>query len=98
MSLSLAVFLVVACGLGAGALGGALTYWALLRLLRMLEYRLSDVEERVVREVKIRAAEKSLQNRKQETGLEEWAKNEVDKTQAKPVSTFTDWYKSRMTK
>lgn len=93
MSQVIIVSLLILCGLLAGTVGAALTHWSLIRALRMLEYRLEDLDGRVVREVKIRASEKSREVVNADKKLEEWAREtKVDP----PVPNYADWRRSKM--
>jgi hypothetical protein len=88
-------FLLILCGLLAGTVGAALTHWNILRVLRMLEYRLEDLDGRVVREVKIRASEKSREVKGADKNLELWAAEQKPDTSIKAPS-FMDWRQSKM--
>lgn len=82
------------CGLIAGGCAALFTTWALKRFTIELEYRLADVEDRVTREVKKRAAEASNAKQKVDQTLEEWAKGQKNPSE----NSFTNWYKSKMVK
>jgi len=47
------------CGLAGGCSSYLIIHWAHIRFQRQLEYRVEDLEGRVIREVKIRASEAS---------------------------------------
>jgi len=66
------LLLVLACFV-AGWCGGALKLWALRRTTLDLDYRLSDLEGRVVREVKIRAGAKGQEAKQSDQDLKQWA-------------------------
>lgn len=53
------VLLQIICGFAGGSIGFLLLNWGLLRVYLGLEYRLSDLEGKVIRETKIRASEMS---------------------------------------
>jgi hypothetical protein len=93
-----APFLFLLAGFFAGILGAALTKWTLVRFLRELEYRVADLEERVNREVKVRAGIKSRE--KAET-VDDWLKSDPLAQPAQPSTVqappFKDWYKKKMT-
>lgn len=52
-----ALFLAFVCGIAGGGLSYLVFHWGHIRFQLGLDYRLSDLEGRVSREVKIRAAE-----------------------------------------
>ena len=54
-----AVILAFFCGLAGGCSSYLIIHWGHIRFQRQLEYRVEDLEGRVIREVKIRASEAS---------------------------------------
>lgn len=63
------VFLAIFCGILGGLSSYLLTNWVHLRVSLGLDYRLSDLEARVNREVKVRASEASRSNKHFERDL-----------------------------
>ena len=82
----------------SGLVGGmcfALPFnWGLRRFLVELEYRVSDQEGRVNREVKKRAQEASIEKRKENTDLDDWAReHKSGSTSLVPSGhKFNDWW------
>lgn len=71
------ILLVLACFI-AGYCGGAFKVWALRRTTLDIDYRLSDLEGRVVREVKIRAGSAGQKALKEDQALLDWAKENTE--------------------
>lgn len=69
MSLLLVILVAILSGFLAGGLVYLAIHWGHVRFFRMLEYRLEDLETRVIREVKIRASEASRKGTKIEQQL-----------------------------
>jgi len=88
------ITVLILCGILAGAVGAAVTNWTLLRFLRQLEYRVEDLEVRVIRETKIRAGAKGMEAKDQDKRLEQWAQEQVPAQPAVP--NYVDWRKSKM--
>lgn len=81
------VFLPSFCGIVAAASLYLLLNWVHARVLVSLNYRLEDLEGRVLREVKIRASEKSREGKN-------WDKDLLDKLQTEkpePPLTMESW-------
>jgi hypothetical protein len=76
----LGVFLQIFCGIVGGVCSYLLLNWVHLRVLLGVDYRLSDLEGRVTREVKIRASDASRNSRN-------WEKELLDKIQVSPEKT-----------
>lgn len=70
----LGVLLQIVCGMVGGVCSYLLTNWVQIRLSLGLDYRLSDLEGKVNREVKIRASEASRRN-------QHWDKELIEKIQ-----------------
>lgn len=60
-------------GLVCGTFIASLTKWGLSRFALELDYRISDLEARVSREVKVRAQANSVKSRKENQSLDDWA-------------------------
>lgn len=88
-TLILVLLFCVLGGFAAGYFGHTLFSWGMRREMLDLDYRLSDLEGRVSREVKIRAAEKS--NRSQSLDKEIIALA----TQGEPTKNETDLHSWR---
>jgi len=83
----LSVFLPILCGLGSGVCSYLLLNWTHIKILLSLEARLSEVEGRVNREIKIRAGLTSQQNRK-------WDQEALDQIQSQkkePELNLSTW-------
>lgn len=79
--------LVFLCGFLGSGLGYLFFYWSHLRHSLGLEYRLSDLEGRVTREVKIRAAESHQKRKNADLDLLEQIKEQP----AKPELNLSSW-------
>ena len=89
-SVFVALFLAFVSGFTGGGLCYLAFHWDHIRFQLRLDYRLSDLEGRVSREVKIRAAETHLKRK----NLDEELLNAI-KTQEKPKElTLSDWTKN----
>jgi len=94
-----ALILIFLMSLVAGACGAMLLNWGYRRSALELEYRLSDLEARLNREVKIRAATESHTSPNRGKDLKEWAsgQGDVSSPQALPAMDFKSWRKQKMT-
>jgi len=90
----LELFVLFLIGLVAGGCGAMLESWTLVRGLRDVEWRLSDLEERLVRETRQRAGLIGREKKMEQLKLEEWARDQAPVPKA-PI--FSDWYKKKMT-
>ena len=72
--------------------------WSLIRFAVELEYRIDGLEQRISSEVKKRAQEKSVEQRKGNQSLVDWANSETQEPQAHapPKASFNDWYRKKM--
>jgi len=84
-------------GILGGVCGAALTYWGLERLLVTLSYRLADLEDRLIREVKARAGQISQDKKKGEDKIVQWAENEMNVSKAAAPS-LPAWQRKFMSK
>jgi hypothetical protein len=85
------ILLHIFCGILGGACSYLLLNWVHLRVLLGIDYRVSDLEGRVNREVKIRASEASRTSRN-------WEKELIDKmaeTPEKPKLTLENWRQNK---
>lgn len=82
-----AVLLQMVCGFIGGLCSYLLLNWVHTRVLLGLEYRLSDVEGRLTREVKIRASEMSRKAK----NLEADALEELQRENVSPKLTLQNW-------
>lgn len=77
MSSVVVSLLFILGGILGGVCGAALTYWGLERLLVTLSYRLTDLEDRLIREIKARAGHISQDRKKEVDKIVEWAEEQV---------------------
>lgn len=84
-------------------LGGALTHWVFrwghARDIAELQYRVEDLEGRVLRETRIRAADKSVSARNSNQRLDEWAAEQIEgsnPSKKSSVGSFMDWRWNKM--
>lgn len=90
-----AIILPSVCGALAGACLALLSKWGQTRFLVELEYRITDLEGRVNREVKIRAGAKGVEAKNKADDLVEWAKEQAVPEKA-VSSNFMDWRRAKM--
>ncbi len=95
----LLIGLLIVCCFAAGWIGGYLKSWGLVRVSVDLDYRLTDLEGRVNREVKIRAGQETQRKRNVDQDLQNWAveaAGKPEKPQGVSVLPFPEWYRSKM--
>jgi hypothetical protein len=95
----LAYLVLFLCVLAVGYIGGLLHAWGLRRIAVDLDYRVSDLEVRVNREVKIRAAEAGNKAKAEDRRLEEWAAEQQAASSTSAKSSFPslmDWRNLKM--
>lgn len=90
-----AIILPSLLGLFAGLCVALVVKWTLIKFVTELEYRLTDCEGRVNREVKIRAGEKGSAAKNKSDELVDWAKDRAVEGQPGQLN-FNDWRKSKM--
>lgn len=77
------------CGLAGGCSSYLIIHWSHIRFQRQLEYRVEDLEGRVIREVKIRASEAS-----RKTGsIEKKLLEEINEQKPVEQLTLESWRK-----
>lgn len=99
MDTFLLILLVISCSFVAAVCATLLVHWTLVRLLRELEYRQTDLEGRLLREVKVRAGTVSREKRDTEEKLEQWAQEQKQAGPAglgHPGLSYTDWVRGKM--
>jgi hypothetical protein len=92
-----AILLPFLAGGVAGVCMGVLTKWGLIKFAVELEYRVDSLEDRISKEVKTRAQERSLEARRSNKSLLEWAQNGAEEPHT--PSAFPDlqsWRKNKM--
>jgi len=92
------ILLVLAC-FAAGWLGQVAKYRALRRDALDVDYRLSDLEGRVGREVKIRAGQAGQKALSEDKALLEWAKEQVQAptpTTGPTLKPLHEWRREKM--
>jgi hypothetical protein len=99
-----AIFVLIVsifCSAVAGGVAAWLFTWGLWRSYLDLQYRVEDLEGRVVREVKIRAGEKSRLGRESDEKLDKWAAEQREASSPLPQSSMKslmDWRRDKMQK
>ena len=89
-----ALLLQIICSFAGGVVAYVLLNWAMTRFQLGLEYRLSDLEGRVNREVKIRASEASRGKKGTDQELLDQIKAETV-PQGSGMPTLFDWTRSK---
>ena len=89
--------LFVGCVLTSASVA-ILVKWALIRFAVELEYRVDSLEDRISREVKVRAQERSVESRKSKDDLVAWAQEAKEEpTKVKPqFSALDQWRHNKM--
>lgn len=93
------IFVLLSCSAIVGYAASAVHNWGQGRKLVDLEFRVTDLERRVLAEVKARAALLSLRKQDKDRELEEWAVQQPATpapTGSPSVGSFKDWYQSKM--
>lgn len=89
-----ALLLALFCGFAGGVLAYVAIHWGHIRFQLGLDYRLSDLEGRVAREVKVRAANEHLAKKNTDKDLLEQIKNAPPKEEL----TMKNWRERAFTR
>lgn len=89
-----ALILPIICGFVSGACSFLLLNWGLMRVYLGIEYRLTDLEGKVIRETKIRASEMSRSGKNADRDLIE----KIAEQNQKPEMTVEGWRQSKFLK
>lgn len=92
----IASLVLLLCCFCAAWLGAAGKMRALTRRTLDLEYRLEDLEGRVIREVKIRAGEAGRKQKDADQALIDFATNNQPATVQPAQESFADWRRRKM--
>ena len=97
----MSALVLLLCVFLAGWVGATAKYRSLRRRQLDLEYRLTDLEGKVIREQKIRANTESLKSRTSKQDLLDFAQehaNDGDSKAAAPVTTphFQQWWRQKL--